>query len=89
MWVGLGLACLTSAQASPPAGEPVYIGLDEAYSIKTNTAAKAIERGVLAAMDEINARGGVLGGRPLKLITTDNQGVSARGRDNFIATAFD
>ncbi len=67
--------------------EPVYIGVDEAYGIKTNSAPKAIERGVLAAMDEINARGGVLGGRPLKLITTDNQGISARGRDNFIDLA--
>ena len=80
------LALAASAWASTPAGAPVYIGLDEAYSIKTNTAAKAIERGALAAMEEINARGGVLGGRPLKLITTDNQGVSARGRDNFIET---
>ncbi len=69
------------------AAEPVYIGVDEAYGIKTSTSPKAIERGVRAAMDEINARGGVLGGRPLKLITTDNQGVSARGRDNFIDLA--
>lgn len=83
----LSLAAVTSAWADTPSGAPVYIGLDEAYSIKTNTAAKAIERGVLAAMAEINARGGVLGGRPLKLMVTDNQGVSARGRDNFIETA--
>ncbi len=69
--------------ANPPAGLPVMIGLDEAYSQPTNTAPKAIERGVLAAIEEINARGGVLGGRPLKLITTDNQGVAARARDNY------
>lgn len=67
--------------------EPVYIGIDEAYSIKTNSVPKAIERGVRAAIEEINARGGVLGGRPLQVITTDNQGVSARGRDNFIDLA--
>ncbi len=81
--VGLLLVALGPARAA----EPVYIGLDEAFSISTSTTAKAIERGVRAAMDEINARGGVLGGRPLRLITTDNQGVSARGRDNFIELA--
>jgi branched-chain amino acid transport system substrate-binding protein len=69
------------AQASPLTGLPVMVGLDEAYSIKSNTSPQAIERGVKAAMDEINAKGGVLGGRPLKLVTTDNQGVAARGKD--------
>lgn len=78
---------LGQAQASALTGKPVLIGLDEAYSIKTNTVPKAIERGVLAAMEEINANGGVLGGRPLKLVTTDNQGVAARGRDNFAQLA--
>lgn len=66
---------------------PVLIGLDAAYGIRTNTAPKAIERGVLAAIDEINARGGVLGGRPLRLVTTDNQGLPARGRDNYAELA--
>ena len=47
----------------------------------------AIEWGIQAAMEEINSSGGVLGGRPLKLITTDNKGLSARGKDNFIALA--
>ena len=69
------------------AAEPVLIGLDEAYSIATNTAPKAIERGMRAAMAEINARGGVLGGRQLQLVTTDNQAVAARGKDNFIDLA--
>lgn len=74
-------------QASQLTGMPVVLGLDEAYSIKSNTAPQAIERGVKAAIDEINAKGGVLGGRPLKLITTDNQGVAARGKDNFAEMA--
>ena len=79
--VCLGFSGLAMAQA------PVYIGVDDAYSIRTNTAPKAIERGVLAAIGEINARGGVLGGRPLRLVTTDNQSLPARGRDNFIELA--
>ena len=77
------LAVAGAAQAA----DPVYIGIDEAFGIKSNTAARAIERGVRAAVEEINARGGVLGGRPLRILTTDNQSVSARGRDNFIELA--
>jgi branched-chain amino acid transport system substrate-binding protein len=75
--------CATAA----PTGEPVYIAFDGAYGIKTNTAPLAIERGIRAAMEEINAQGGVLGGRPLQLLTSDNQGVSARARDNYLEHA--
>lgn len=82
--LALGLACF-SAQAQSK--DPVFIGIDEAYSIKTNTAPRAIERGAQAAIDEINARGGVLDGRPLRLLTTDNQSLPARGRDNLIDLA--
>ena len=66
---------------------PVWIGFDDAYGLKTNTSAIAIEWGIQAAMEEINANGGVLNGRPLKLITTDNKGISARGKDNFVQLA--
>ncbi len=82
-WAALTASGYVHAQSQ----SPVYIGLDAAYSIKTNTAPKAIERGVLAAMEEINARGGVLNGRPLRLVTTDNQGLPARGRDNLAELA--
>lgn len=85
--LALGLAAWLALAGPARAAEPVYIGIDEAFGVKTSTSPKAIERGVRAAMEEINARGGVLGGRPLKLLTTDNQGVSARGRDNFIEMA--
>lgn len=49
--------------------------------------AKAIELGAQIAIDEINARGGVLGGRPLALLTMDNQGLTMRGRDNYVSLA--
>lgn len=65
----------------------VYIGFDDAYGQKTNTSAKSIEWGIKAAMDEINTNGAVLNGRPLKLITTDNNGITAKGKDNFIELA--
>ena len=84
---GLAVAAWIALHGAAQAADPVYIGFDGAYGVKTNTAPKAIERGILAAMEEINARGGVLGGRPLKLLTTDNQGVSARARDNYLELA--
>jgi branched-chain amino acid transport system substrate-binding protein len=84
---GLALGIAFSVQAQAPTQAPVFIGIDEAYSIKTNTAPRAIERGAQAAIAEINARGGVLGGRPLQLLTTDNQSLPARGRDNLIDLA--
>lgn len=66
---------------------PVFIGFDGAFGQKTNTAAPAIELGIKIAINEINSQGGVLNGRPLKLITSDNKGVSARGKDNFVQLA--
>lgn len=83
-----GLLSLIGVGLAPSwAAEPVYIAFDGAYGVKTNTAPKAIERGIQAAMEEINARGGVLGGRQLKLLTTDNQGLPARARDNYLDLA--
>ena len=81
-------SCNTHARTpANPRNPPVWIGFDDAYGLKTNTSAQAIEWGIQAAMEEINTAGGVLNGRPLKLITTDNQGISARGKDNFIQLA--
>ena len=79
-----------AAFAQTPANEqnaPVWIGFDDAYGLKTNTSAIATEWGIKAALEEINSNGGVLNGRPLKLITTDNKGISARGKDNFVQLA--
>jgi branched-chain amino acid transport system substrate-binding protein len=83
-------ACTPQAFAQTPAHPehpPVWIGFDDAYGVKTNTSAAATEWGIQAAIEEINAKGGVLKGRPLKLLTTDNKGVSARGKDNFVQLA--
>ncbi|PUE07797.1 ABC transporter substrate-binding protein [Limnohabitans sp. T6-20] len=87
---GILFACTPQAFAQPPANpqlEPVWIGFDDAYGLKTNTSATATEWGIRAAMEEVNTKGGVLNGRPLKLLTTDNKGVSARGKDNFVQLA--
>lgn len=63
--------------------EPVLVGLDAEFGHTTSTSDDAIKMGMLTAIDEINAAGGVLGGRPFKLVETDSRSVPARGRDNF------
>lgn len=62
--------------------EPVLVGFDGAYGLKSSTSAQAIELGIRAAIHEINEDGGVLDGRPLELITRDNRSVPSRGLAN-------
>ena len=83
------LNCLSLIMATAAmAAEPVYLLLDAEFGNKTSTSAQAIERGIKIAMDEINAKGGVLG-RPLELKTSDNKGITAIGVDNFRAAGAD
>lgn len=69
-----------TALAADP--KPVFIGFDGEYGLKNSTSAQAIEKGLMIAIDEINASGGVLGGRSLQLLTRDNRSVPARGVQN-------
>jgi len=62
--------------------KPVYIGFDSEQGHKSSTSDDAIKMGILAAMDEINRSGGVLGGRKLELIIKDHRSVPARGIKN-------
>jgi len=62
--------------------KPVYVGLDAEFSFKGSTSAQSILAGMQIAMDEVNRAGGVLGGRPLKLIEKDNRIVPGRSREN-------
>ncbi|HRX70556.1 MAG TPA: hypothetical protein P5329_05195, partial [Candidatus Competibacteraceae bacterium] len=62
--------------------KPIYLGFDGEFGVEQSTSAQAIERGILIAIDEINRAGGVLGGRPLRLISKDNRAVTARGVKN-------
>lgn len=79
------LACaLLSAASLATAGErkPVYIGQTGEFLLENSTSAQSIERGIRIAIDEINRSGGVLGGRPLALLTRDDHSVPARGVAN-------
>jgi branched-chain amino acid transport system substrate-binding protein len=75
--MGASIAGVSLADA-----RPVLIGLDAEFGHKTSSSAQAIERGIGLAIDEINGRGGVLGGRPLKLVSRDNRSVPARAKQN-------
>lgn len=79
-WV-LGALAFCGVQVAMAAG-PVYVGLDAEFGHKTSTSAQAIEQGIRIAMAEINAAGGVLGGRKLELVTRDNRSITAIGVDN-------
>jgi branched-chain amino acid transport system substrate-binding protein len=87
-WARIGLALVVLAslglpyQAVAQEKQPVYIGLDGEFSFSGSTSAQAIRAGIQIAMDEINGAGGVLGGRPLKLIEKDNRIVPGRSRMN-------
>lgn len=74
----------STADDLPP---PVLLGFDGSFSMVGGTAAPAIERGIRVAMAEINATGGVLGGRLFQLVTADNRANPARGVANVKAFA--
>ena len=76
------LACLVLINSTASAKEPVLIGIDAEFGLQSSTSAQAIELGARAAVEEINAAGGVLGGRPLQLVIRDNRSIPARGVQN-------
>lgn len=85
-WLAAGLAILALG-AVAHAAEPVRIGIDAEFGLNGSISAQAIERGISVAIAEINAGGGVLGGRPLELVKRDNRSVPARSRENLIELA--
>jgi branched-chain amino acid transport system substrate-binding protein len=64
------------------ASGPVLVGLDAEFGLDNSISAQAIELGMRAAITEINAAGGVLGGRKLELVTRDHRSIPARGIRN-------
>ncbi len=75
---GLALASLTARRAA--AAETVKIGLVAALSGQSAKSGEGITRGLTIAIDEINARGGVLGGRMLELVRRDDESNPGKGQ---------
>ncbi len=70
----LGLAALTQSSAPALAADPVTIGSIEALSGPASRYGLAIRAGLELALEEINAAGGVLDGRPLQILFEDSAG---------------
>lgn len=71
--VGIG------ASSGALAADPIKIGLVTALSGQSALAGEALTRGMQVAIDEINAKGGLLGGRKLTLVRRDDEGNPAKG----------
>jgi branched-chain amino acid transport system substrate-binding protein len=92
--VGRTVVCALALLAfAAPAAEPIKLGEIESLTGKDAAFGQSSRRGVQLAVEEINARGGILG-RPLVVVTEDNQskaGESATiakklvGRDKVVA----
>jgi branched-chain amino acid transport system substrate-binding protein len=61
------------------AADTIKIGLVTALSGQSALAGEAITRGLTVAIDEVNAKGGLLGGRKLELVRRDDEGNPAKG----------
>ncbi|WP_425257148.1 ABC transporter substrate-binding protein [Rubrivivax sp. RP6-9] len=73
---GIGAAAL--APRALRAAQPVLLGFDGEFGVAGSSSAQAIQAGIEIALDEINTAGGVLGGRPLTLVTRDNRAMPPR-----------
>jgi len=74
--IAVGLAVGLPASAA----DPIKIGLVTALSGQSAKAGEAITRGLTIAIDEINASGGVLGGRMFELVRRDDEANPAKGQ---------
>ncbi len=69
------IALLSMAQAAEP---PIKVGLVAALSGQSAKSGEALTRGLTMAIDEVNAKGGVLG-RPLALVRRDDESNPSKG----------
>ncbi|MGE3066135.1 MAG: ABC transporter substrate-binding protein [Hyphomicrobiaceae bacterium] len=77
--VGIALIAASVFSPSVEAADPVKIGLVTALSGQSARAGEALTRGLTIAIDEINAKGGILGGRKLELVSRDDEANPAKG----------
>jgi branched-chain amino acid transport system substrate-binding protein len=71
-------AAVLGAVAPAQAADPIKLGLVAAMSGQSAKSGEAIVRGLSLAIDEINAKGGVLG-RKLELVVRDDESNPAKG----------
>lgn len=80
----LVMACFISVASVAMAADktPILLGIDAEFGVPTSTSAQAVRLGMKIAVDEINQRGGLLGGRKLMIEERDNRSVPARSIQN-------
>lgn len=79
-WAWLLAAVLLPLRVA--AADPIRVGIDAEFGLENSTSAQAVELGIRVALDEINAAGGLLGGRKVEVVTRDNRSIPARGIRN-------
>ena len=78
----VAIAKLTGCTPSPSESDgsaPVKLGLVAAITGASALSGESIKRGLEVAIDEINANGGVMGGRPIELVIRDDESTPAYG----------
>src|SRR5262249_58935392 len=70
---------VVAAPSSLSAQEPIKIGHVAALSGGSAQSGEAITRGLSLAIEEINAGGGVLGGRKIELLQRDDESAPPKG----------
>jgi branched-chain amino acid transport system substrate-binding protein len=78
----LGVSVTVATAAAPTllwAQESIKIGHVAALSGGSAQSGEAITRGLTLAIDEVNAKGGLLGGRKLELLQRDDESVPPKG----------
>lgn len=75
----IALALAAAAPSSLSAQEPIKIGHVAALSGGSAQSGEAITRGLSLAIEEINASGGILGGRKIELLQRDDESVPPKG----------
>src|SRR5215831_479824 len=74
-----GTAIVLSATVQVFAADPIKIGQVAALSGASAQSGEAITRGLTLAIEEINAKGGLLGGRMLELVQRDDESSPPKG----------
>jgi branched-chain amino acid transport system substrate-binding protein len=75
----LCVAAVLSFPVEAVAQDPIKIGHVAALSGASAQSGEAITRGLQIAIDEINAKGGLLGGRKLELVQRDDESTPPKG----------
>jgi branched-chain amino acid transport system substrate-binding protein len=78
-WFLAATALIPAIGGSAFAADPIRIGNVAALTGASAQSGEAITRGMSLAIDEINAKGGLLGGRKLELVQRDDESLPPKG----------